>query len=291
MEDCVYMIQAAPPGLETATPLVLIHDGGGTTVSYCYLNSLDRAVYGIQNPRLYSGQPWEHGLPEMARIYADLILSVVPSGRLLLGGWSLGGILSLEVANILLRTSSLSIVGMVMVDSIYPLAAFEEKANLVGSQPVFSKGTQPETRKLVSQCIKLAQPMAYNWIPPIWRECTDSELALRRTELEKKLLLIEPKLSRNAGNHKHNLPSIPKTILLRCDDYVPVSRPDMPDAVCRVDVVREFPALGWEKYLNDFAPVVWSIPGHHFNIFTDDHIDAVSSRIKQACKMLERGSL
>ncbi|EEH43222.2 uncharacterized protein PADG_08042 [Paracoccidioides brasiliensis Pb18] len=285
MEDCVYMIQAAPPGLETATPLVLIHDGGGTTVSYCSLNSLDRVVYGIQNPQLYSGEPWEHGLPEMARVYADLILSVVPSGRLLLGGWSLGGILSLEVANILLRTSSLSIVGMVMVDSIYPLAVFEEKANIVGSQPVFSNDTQPETRKLVSQCMKLAQPMAYNWIPPIWRGCTDSGLALRRTELEQKLLLIEPTLSRNAGNHKHNLPSIPQTILLRCDDYVPVSRPDMPDAVSRVDVVREFPALGWEKYPNDFTPVILSIPGHHFNIFTDDHSNQTGM---QNARTLER---
>lgn len=101
------MIQSAPPGLETATPLVLVHDGGGTIVSYCYLDSLDRAVYGIQNPRLYSGQPWDGGLPEMARVYADLILSVVPSGPLLLGGELLSNTTyTTSHANLLLKTFS-----------------------------------------------------------------------------------------------------------------------------------------------------------------------------------------
>ncbi|PGH05288.1 hypothetical protein GX51_03009 [Blastomyces parvus] len=310
MEDCIFMIQPAPPGHEQAPPLVLIHDGGGTTVSYCYLDSLERAVYGIQNPRLYSGQPWDHGLPEMARVYADLILSVVPSGPLLLGGWSLGGILSLEVANILLRISTVRIVGMVMVDSIYPRAISQAKSNIVGPQPVFSKDTRPETRRLVSQCMKLAQPMADNWIPPVWKGCTDSDLILQRAELEKQLSLIDSKPSiqaaaRSDTHHEMNrsrengttawnkateLPSIPKTILLRCDDYVPVSTPDLPDAVCRVDVVRELPALGWEKYPNQFTPTVLTIPGHHFNVFTEEYIDEVSTQIKQACKMLERDS-
>ncbi|KKZ65102.1 hypothetical protein EMCG_01342 [[Emmonsia] crescens] len=310
MEDCIYMIQPAPPGLETTTPLILIHDGGGTTVSYCYLDSLDRAVYGIQNPRLYSGQAWDHGLPEMARVYADLILSVVPSGPLLLGGWSLGGLLSLEVANILLRTSAVRIVGIVMIDSIYPLAVLQERSNVVGPQPVFSKDTRPETRRLVSQCMKLAQSMADNWIPPVWSGCSDSGLTLRRAELEKKLSLINPKplveveQSTDAdavaqgqengttiSNNEPDLPSIPKTILLRCDDYVPVASSDIPDAVCRVDVVRELRTLGWEKYPNHFAPIVLDIPGHHFNVFTDEYIDEVSARIKQSCRMLERDSV
>ncbi|QSS59715.1 thioesterase domain-containing protein [Histoplasma capsulatum] len=313
MEDCIYMIQSAPPGLETATPLVLVHDGGGTIVSYCYLDSLDRAVYGIQNPRLYSGQPWDGGLPEMARVYADLILSVVPSGPLLLGGWSLGGLLSLEVANILLRTSAVRVLGLVMIDSIYPLAISQAVSNVVGPQPVFSKDTRAETRQLVSHCMELAQSMVDSWIPPVWRGCSDSGLILKRTELEKELSLIEPrppaimedhadavapanitysdmKNGTTASNANIDFPSIPKTILLRCDDYVPVSMPDTPDAVCRVDVVRELRSLGWEKYPHHFTPAVLNVSGHHFNLFTDEYIDQISIQIRQSCKMLERDS-
>lgn len=217
-------------------------------------------------------------------------------------GWSLGGLLSLEVANILLRTSAVRIVGMVMIDSIYPLAVSQERSNVVGPQPVFSKDTRHETRRLVSQCMKLAQSMADNWIPPVWSGCSDSGLTLRRAELEKKLSLINPKppvevehctdadavargnahFEMNQGqehgttisNNEPDLPSIPKTILLRCDDYVPVARPDIPDAVCRVDVVRELRTLGWEKYPNHFTPIVLDIPGHHFNVFTDEYVSS-----------------
>jgi hypothetical protein len=70
MDDAepLMLVQEAPAGQESAAPLVLIHDGGGTTVSYFYLELLDRAVYAIQNPRFYSGKPWEGGLPEMGRL-------------------------------------------------------------------------------------------------------------------------------------------------------------------------------------------------------------------------------
>lgn len=86
MEDSILLVQSAPDGFQSAAPLVLIHDGGGTTVSYFYLESLNRAVYAIQNPRFYSGEGWEDGLTEMGRIYASLIRSVIPSGPIILGG-------------------------------------------------------------------------------------------------------------------------------------------------------------------------------------------------------------
>jgi hypothetical protein len=85
-DDCISLIEPASPNREEAASLILIHDGGGTTVSYYFLGSLDRAVYGIRNPRFYSGEVWEHGLLEMGRVYADLVRSAVPSGRILLGG-------------------------------------------------------------------------------------------------------------------------------------------------------------------------------------------------------------
>ena len=81
------LVQPAPPGLEgDAPPLVLIHDGGGTVVSYFHMGSLDRDVYAIPNPHFDSGDPWEYGLPEMARAYSGFIKSEIRSGQILLGG-------------------------------------------------------------------------------------------------------------------------------------------------------------------------------------------------------------
>ncbi|KAK2798833.1 hypothetical protein FQN50_008694 [Emmonsiellopsis sp. PD_5] len=322
MDEYINLVQPAPPGLETQTPLVLIHDGGGTPVSYYFLESLDREVYGIQNPRFYTCEPWEHGLPEMARLYADMILSVVPSGPLLLGGqsesmnlvviailsndgefavlttragWSLGGLLSLEVASILMKNPAVRVVGIVMIDSIYPLVAPQRKLNVVPTQPNFSPDTLAETRRLVSQSFKLSMSMVERWIAPVWAGCKDPEMIRKRAELEKKLFPLRSRAS-SSGAHSdvrnaENLQPLPKTVLLRCGEYVPVALPDVPDAISRVDTVRDLRRLGWEKYPHDFTPTVMGLPGHHFNIFDAEHVYEVSTRIKLACKLLEHGSV
>jgi len=86
MEQNPALVQTAPSSQEDAAPLILIHDGGGTTFSYHCLPSLKRTVYAIHNPRFYSGRVWAGGIPAMAKVYLELIRSVVPSGPLILGG-------------------------------------------------------------------------------------------------------------------------------------------------------------------------------------------------------------
>lgn len=68
------------------TPLVLIHDGGGTTFGYYTLESLNRDVYGIHNPHYYSAEPWKGGMDEMARHYIQLLKNARISGTIFLGG-------------------------------------------------------------------------------------------------------------------------------------------------------------------------------------------------------------
>lgn len=75
-------------------PLVLIHDGGGTTASYHALTNLDRDVYGIENPLLHASKPWKGGIRAMARAYSALVeLELGQRTSVLLGGsykyWSL----------------------------------------------------------------------------------------------------------------------------------------------------------------------------------------------------------
>lgn len=86
MDDPLSLIHPSSPGTESAAPLILIHDGGGTAVSYYYLDELDRAVYAISNPKFYSGEEWEGGLAEMGRVYARCIVEEVGRGGILLGG-------------------------------------------------------------------------------------------------------------------------------------------------------------------------------------------------------------
>ncbi len=65
---------------------------------------------------------------------------------------------------------------------------------------------------------------------------------------------------------------MPPTILLRCQDYVLVSKVDNPNALYRVDVAWHYDLLGWEHFGPDLIKAVLDIPGHHFNLFSKEHV-------------------
>jgi hypothetical protein len=79
------LIHAGPTGSRRA-PLFLMHDGGGTIFHYFLLKPLNRAVYGIRNPRCQPGQEWEGGLHQMADEYLSLIKPIAQRRPILLGG-------------------------------------------------------------------------------------------------------------------------------------------------------------------------------------------------------------
>ncbi|KAI0475468.1 Alpha/Beta hydrolase protein [Xylariaceae sp. FL0804] len=100
----IYEGPDAPWLSKPRAPLFLLHDGGGTTFSYHLLDPLGgsvlgRPLWGVQNARLDAGGHWEGGLPQMAAHYVGLLAAALPrGGDVLLGGWSLGGLLALEMA-------------------------------------------------------------------------------------------------------------------------------------------------------------------------------------------------
>ena len=84
--------------------LFLVHAGGGDAQCYADLAQAlpaGRAVYGIQSPDAAGLriEPYERAV--VCNAYADAIVAQQPHGPYLVGGWSLGGTLALEVAGIL----------------------------------------------------------------------------------------------------------------------------------------------------------------------------------------------
>jgi hypothetical protein len=71
---------------DSRLPLVLIHDGGGTTFNYFILGSLYRDVWAIHDPLFQDGTLWEGGIDAMARHYIDLMRKEGIEGPILLGG-------------------------------------------------------------------------------------------------------------------------------------------------------------------------------------------------------------
>lgn len=122
---------------------------------------------------------------------------------------------------------------------------------------------------------------------------------------------IDDKLESKLLIKNSDSPSPPPTILLRCNEYVPVSKSKTPGAVSRVDIARDCRTLGWDEYNPDLVQYVLDIPGHHFNVFTEENVSpppqqgavmisrvhrlilglkikTTGTRIKEACDILER---
>jgi thioesterase domain-containing protein len=258
------------------TPLILIHDGGGTIFSYYCLGNLappTRLVYGIANPRYETGGSFAGGLPEMAREYLQYIKSVIPhGGDAIIGGWSLGGLIAVEIAALFAAEEhkSVNVVGILMVDSVCPLVAPGQPAMPVVPHVVqWSERTKQETKEKVTRCFTEARRMVGEWeMPRVWASEAGGGGA-----------------KDNPASAKRPPPP-PPVVLVRATEAVPV--PEGLEGVSRVDVHRSDRQLGWGYYRKDLITKVIDIPGHHFSIFnTEPALELTTEAVKRALREIE----
>ncbi|EHK19583.1 uncharacterized protein TRIVIDRAFT_46311 [Trichoderma virens Gv29-8] len=245
------------------TPVFLIHDGGGTTFAYHCLEILGRYIYGIHNPYFYTGEVFEGGIPEMGRIYAKWIRDTVlekgfPAQRrnhdgtisIMLGGWSLGGLLSMEVARQLADDDVVRVSGILMIDSIYP--GNEEDTS--SDEASTDRDGLTQNQILSRRCMAEAVRMVRQWRLPEW----PGRLYNRR----------------------------PRVVLLRAKEYVPTKD----GRIVGLDLNREDDLLGWGDYDEEMFCDVLDVDGHHFDMFAFERIDAMTKSIKKGLDRLEECS-
>ncbi|KAF8962959.1 polyketide beta-ketoacyl-synthase [Flammula alnicola] len=229
-------------------PLVLIHDGGGLAVSYERISKLNRSVWTISNPRFATSEPWA-GVVQMAQAYANLIFNEI-EGPVILGGWSFGGIVAFEVATQLLARSTI-VKGVVLIDSPNPLAHVPLEPSLIDQVLDGVENLDSEVRKLCkAQFIMNGQ-------------------------------LLSDYLPQKAQNQ------YPRLVFLRCmEPYNPPNQNDIPSWLSnRTD--PEYIIHGWKTISEGYMLETLDIPGHHFEPFNEQNVAVVSSRIIEACEMLD----
>ncbi|KAJ9299418.1 hypothetical protein DTO271G3_3040 [Paecilomyces variotii] len=111
------------------TPLFLIHAVSGLAFPYLTLGDLSpadmepekaRPVYGISSP-LYNSSSYRApgSFEELARQYVSMIQEIQPAGPYLLGGWSMGGMIAVKMAD-LLQEQGETVLHVIMIDSANP---------------------------------------------------------------------------------------------------------------------------------------------------------------------------
>ncbi|KAK1655001.1 Alpha/Beta hydrolase protein [Colletotrichum phormii] len=324
------VIQPATPRGQTLTPLIFIHDGGGTTFAYHCLSQLaGRAVFGIANPRFHSGVPWEGGVPEMAAAYLQMIRTTVTKGReypaqapysytttadggrlkrrrILLGGWSLGGLLSLEIARLIGdEDRDIEIVGLVMVDSVYPV--WPEGSSLKIGRFVEDEKREteePKNVRLAKRAMKMAGQVVRVWKMPRCGAAGEAEVSVPKAagyndgeeekatagagaadggDVEKDFYVS--KEEKETAEVVWERP--PRAVLVKAKEHVP-----MPvEGISSVDVYRADEKLGWDGYCPGFVEEVLLTEGSHFDMFAWTNVDGITEKIVEACRILEGASI
>ncbi|OOF98048.1 hypothetical protein ASPCADRAFT_205322, partial [Aspergillus carbonarius ITEM 5010] len=223
----------------------------GTVFPYFCLGELNRPVYGVGNSRFDRGGKWGHGIREMGVVYTHLVRSVIGSGNVILGGWSLGGCVALEVASRLMQLSQYTVNGVIMIDSVFPTPTVTNYyprtiADVAASFQLPSQ--MSETRRTQAlHCILHAHEMQRDWRPPRFAS------------------------------------GPPPTVLMRAVDPVYLNSEKSPHYL---DLVRGSSYLGWEEYDPAFIQTCLEIPGNHFTLFDDAHSDRATTQIREACAIL-----
>jgi len=113
------------------TTVALIHPVGGTLLCYTDLvRQLPETVTVVGCERLPGGHPDDGSLDDLADRYAAALAAAVPDGRIVVAGWSLGGVLAHAVAGRLVARGR-AVARIALLDAHAPRAA-EDRAVLNG---------------------------------------------------------------------------------------------------------------------------------------------------------------
>ncbi|KAJ7160342.1 putative polyketide synthase [Mycena filopes] len=231
-------------------PLFFIHDGSGLVNYYERLSFLDRAIWGIHNPRFVSGQPW-NGLVDMAAAYVEYILSTT-SGPLLLGGWSFGGVAAYEIA-LQLTSRGVQVKGILIIDSPSPSNHVPLSDSLIDTVlDLDVRAGRSELSALVKKQFSMNAHMLGKYVPHATASLCPPLVLLRSSE----------------GYHPAGVAAAD----------VPVWLADRSDPQTSV--------AGWQSLAHCSVKVL-DIPGHHFQAFHPSNIAELSLRIADACEYFE----
>ncbi|KIY47273.1 ketoacyl-synt-domain-containing protein [Fistulina hepatica ATCC 64428] len=250
----------AKPGKDT---LVLVHDGSGMIDHYYALHNMDRTLWAIPNPRIFSGQPWT-SLSGMATSYAGFVTDKVPE-PVILGGWSFGGAVAYEMACILIERGY-KVHGVVLIDSPSPSHRVPLSDSVISHALGLDKRRSTYTRR-------------NSILPVLGHQFRSNGALLGRYESEIKA----------AARPAHTRPII---AFLRCQEsYQPSGVSDVPAWLTDRKSEDGLDGLvsGWETFTRSSIRV-WNIPGHHFEPFHPTNVDAVSKALAEACDFLQKSN-
>ncbi|MDP1604282.1 MAG: amino acid adenylation domain-containing protein [Legionella sp.] len=173
----------------TKTPLVLVHPIGGT--GFCYLDLIkllphNQPCYIIQDPSIDANQVLFEDIPAMAECYNKLLLNHFEQRKIILGGYSFGGMLSLEMVSQLEHQKLDKTIDRVITFDTWIVSDFlNVKAKEALKLSILRQYERVETN-LINQHID-PKP----WMELYYRRLQDLGFAYKPPKINKKIMLFK----------------------------------------------------------------------------------------------------
>ena len=263
------LVEIQPKGSEP--PLFCVHAVGGTVFSYTGLaHHLEprRPLYGLQAKGLDGKHQPYTCIEEMAAYYIDAIRSVQPDGPYLLAGWSMGGIVALEMAR-QLGEHGQDVARLVLIDTeadhgndaqtVIPnyllLTGFLNNAGIQTNTPVLNTETlqQLTPNEQLAYILDLARANAV--LPP------DTTLA----DIQHLFEVYKANLS---ADRSYVTPPVPCPVTLLKATEQPERR--------RNEVIDQWRALA------SAGIDIQLIPGNHFSILREPNVECLADSVEKS---------
>ncbi|WP_392535259.1 amino acid adenylation domain-containing protein [Nostoc sp. C117] len=258
----------------TRNPFFCVHPAGGSIIAYPNLASkldAEQPFYALeQNP--IQQQPEVISIEQTATAYLEEIRAVQPEGPYLLGGWCYGGIVAFEMAQQLQRQGQ----------TVSLLAVFDA---IIPDSPI-----QPADDDDAKYIVRAAESIKYLFGIDV---AISYEEALPLSPDEQfKLLLKQLNIVSDAEIQQHLCSyRLFKGHAQAIRDYVPQvytskitlfkAKETIPHHFQSPELYSDDPLLGWGKCSVQPIDVI-EVPGNHFSMFTDTHIQQLSKELRKA---------
>ncbi|WP_158625670.1 non-ribosomal peptide synthetase [Corallococcus carmarthensis] len=259
-------------GTEGVRPLFLVHGGGGGVLGYSDLVRQlghDRPVHGLSAPGLEGGVLPPASVEALAHDYLSQVRTVQPRGPYLLGGWSFGGLVALEMAR-QLQALGERVDLLALMDSTVPMPQPRPQADPLGLLALFG------------------QTLGLRW--------QDLSLDLERLRAMEERERLAYLLGRLQGTPAHDLGldlegaehlfAVHTRLYEAQRTYVPSGGYSGPTLLFRATVgpaASEEPS--WSTWLT--GPVTaYDVPGDHYTMLSAPHASSVAEPLRQHLRTL-----
>jgi FkbH-like protein len=249
-------------------PLFLIHARGTSVLLYrdlAYKLDPEQPVYGLQPKGLYEGETPLKRVEDMASLYIKEIQTIQPNGPYLLGGYSFGGDIAMEMAQQLCQQGQ-QISMLALFDcrgpNSYVRSPLSKRLlihidNLIDRKHLYVVERVKDWKRWLGDMLK------YKLQKLVMESLQYLDLNL---PLTLRNLYIEDLNIQAAKNYQHEFyPG--KIILLRTIEW-------LGGVGCEIDE-----KLGWGELVGEGVEV-YDVPGHHLSMFEEPHVQKLAATLK-----------